>query len=362
MAIEFRCPNCEKKLKTGDDKAGRTAKCPQCGTSVTVPASSAVAEDDFSGFPPLDEAAPNLPPRRGSAGGTQVACPMCGAMNEPTAPRCYACGENLYVSEAAGGPSGSRRFGDVWRSAWERWSANLGVNVAAALIAFVIMMAGYVALIVMLMVGGFGLAAAAGNGGAIAGGFILALLVGYFLMFVIYCYLLVGFSNFALRQARSGNADLGALFPSISRLGPSMLCTLVTAIGLSVISAPGFGLYIYGTVAVQNNEGLGILLVLVGYALMMFGWCVGWTLFWPVQYLVADRPGAWLSPIGEGVSIAASNFKLSFLMALVHAGLLFAGSMACYVGLLFSIPLSFVLFAVAYDRCLRAALSEGGNA
>ena len=37
MAIEFRCPACDKLLKTPDDSAGRQAKCPNCGGVATVP-------------------------------------------------------------------------------------------------------------------------------------------------------------------------------------------------------------------------------------------------------------------------------------------------------------------------------------
>ncbi len=37
MAIEFRCTQCEKLLRTGDDTAGKQAKCPECGAVMSVP-------------------------------------------------------------------------------------------------------------------------------------------------------------------------------------------------------------------------------------------------------------------------------------------------------------------------------------
>lgn len=37
MAIEFHCTNCSCRLRVGDDASGRQAKCPQCGTVMTVP-------------------------------------------------------------------------------------------------------------------------------------------------------------------------------------------------------------------------------------------------------------------------------------------------------------------------------------
>jgi len=37
MPIEFRCTGCGRLLRTGDDTAGKTAQCPECGAMVTVP-------------------------------------------------------------------------------------------------------------------------------------------------------------------------------------------------------------------------------------------------------------------------------------------------------------------------------------
>jgi len=40
MPIEFRCPSCDKLLRTPDQSAGKKAKCPQCGTITNVPVAS----------------------------------------------------------------------------------------------------------------------------------------------------------------------------------------------------------------------------------------------------------------------------------------------------------------------------------
>ncbi len=37
MAVEFRCKQCDKLLRIGDDAAGRQAKCPECGAISPVP-------------------------------------------------------------------------------------------------------------------------------------------------------------------------------------------------------------------------------------------------------------------------------------------------------------------------------------
>ena len=70
MAIEFRCTQCGKLLRTGDDTAGKPAQCPECGALTTIPPAGAApgnARPVDSGnpyqspspFAPLD---PNQPP------------------------------------------------------------------------------------------------------------------------------------------------------------------------------------------------------------------------------------------------------------------------------------------------------------
>ena len=43
MPIQFSCPNCGKKFAAGDELAGRTIRCKQCGKPVAVPSEAAAA-------------------------------------------------------------------------------------------------------------------------------------------------------------------------------------------------------------------------------------------------------------------------------------------------------------------------------
>lgn len=58
--ITFQCYACSKSLKVPADKAGKKAKCNQCGTVLTIPAQSSVAETPAA--PPAPPPAPSQPP------------------------------------------------------------------------------------------------------------------------------------------------------------------------------------------------------------------------------------------------------------------------------------------------------------
>ena len=98
MTIEFFCDNCDRVLRTSDDKAGRTAKCPACGQHLIVPAAES---DDFFGEPepgaPADEFDDGL---SDDAGGQMTSCPMCGEDVPSDSTRCSWCGESLTPGSA----------------------------------------------------------------------------------------------------------------------------------------------------------------------------------------------------------------------------------------------------------------------
>ena len=59
MPIEFRCRQCGKLLRTGDETAGRQAQCPACGALTTIPGPGPmIPEPAEAGPPPVPALAP----------------------------------------------------------------------------------------------------------------------------------------------------------------------------------------------------------------------------------------------------------------------------------------------------------------
>ena len=96
MTIEFNCPDCNKLLRTTDEKAGLTAKCPGCGTTISVPDA-----DQFGNASPFDVRENYDSHEQDAAARSESdikTCPMCGAQVEAAARRCQNCGEDLLAA------------------------------------------------------------------------------------------------------------------------------------------------------------------------------------------------------------------------------------------------------------------------
>lgn len=111
MAIEFRCPNCQKLLRVGDDAAGKQAKCPGCATAVTVPSGA---------MPP-----PPVPP---------AGSPFPGGAGDPfgaTPPPPAFSSDNPYAAPLSGGGRlGMGGAADMAGPPWERDGASISSLIA----------------------------------------------------------------------------------------------------------------------------------------------------------------------------------------------------------------------------------------
>jgi DNA-directed RNA polymerase subunit M/transcription elongation factor TFIIS len=157
MPIEFDCHVCGRLLRTSEDKAGRTAKCPGCGEAVAVPvpveeqAEEPVAEEtddnvaaedataEENGINGTDDtrsahdhsAAENAPLAISRRTRGSKICPVCGETIKAVAIRCRYCGED--VAEVEQLPQ-TLEFGEVFSASWKLFSDDLGLHIGAMFI------------------------------------------------------------------------------------------------------------------------------------------------------------------------------------------------------------------------------------
>jgi predicted RNA-binding Zn-ribbon protein involved in translation (DUF1610 family) len=119
MPISFTCPSCGKKLKAPDNAAGKSSKCPGCGSPVLCPepvyeaeliAETAGGPDPFADVDANESYAMAPEPVQAPAAEARRPCPMCGEMIVASAAKCRYCGEvfdaTLKKAKKKGGKAG----------------------------------------------------------------------------------------------------------------------------------------------------------------------------------------------------------------------------------------------------------------
>ena len=126
MPIEFRCNQCGRLLRTGDETAGRQAKCPECGGLTAVPEPGASPPEAGGGESPFGAGSPFGPPP-GSVPYDE---------NPYASPGEYAAPQ-LAVASGAIAPT-IIDFGDVFGRTWtifkQHWPICMGVFVLAQVV------------------------------------------------------------------------------------------------------------------------------------------------------------------------------------------------------------------------------------
>ena len=339
MTIEFNCHVCGKLLRTSDEKAGRTAKCPGCGESISVPDADQESADDgygeedygqgdsqsdeYDDYGESDEF--DSPPAR--RGGRTRPCPMCGESVDAAATVCRFCGEDL-------GTKRSRRrrglqptqieAGDVISTGWEIFKSEMGLVIGGVIVAGIINgIASAPASILQEMMkhGAFGQEAM-----IIAG---LAWFGLYFLGIAVQLYMTLGLNILLLNVVRGQGAEIGDLFKGgpyfLRMLGSSFLFGLAVGVGTLLCIVPG-----------------------IIVALM----------FWPYAYLLVDKDPPGIDCLSRAKEITENNWGAVFLIALASFGINMLGLAACCVGLIFTAPLTSLMMAVAYCRMTGQRTAE----
>ena len=387
MAIEFTCPQCDHLLRTAEDKAGLSAKCPACGEAIWVPypheaeGRSASGEDDRDDvslekedvfeveenaqressaqdlppppFPPVDppktdeiasdwsrpeaegEEAVEPPPRRRQPAGEEIICPNCQASNGPAASNCRICGESLEGVEPVIGPSWSPPVPDVgetWSTTWRIYQDRMGLLIGGMLLVQALYAAMLVAVYFVFIAITFG----AGGGGdeMILIGMIVGGLIAFVGGSVVVAFAEIGTTRFLLNIAKGRPAEIGDLFY-------------------------GFG---------EGRRLLPLMLLLspVVLILHLFINGLGWLFFWPFVWHYVDRQQSvgetfrsFFELLGKQLGFVVLIGLIAWAINLAVAFLIYP----CCIGLIvtvFSRPFVSLLHAVGYLRLSeqKTALDE----
>jgi len=319
MPIEFRCTQCNQLLRVPDDSAGKAARCPKCQALMTVPA--AAGNLPFAEVAPGGGAAPPAKPPPdnpfGDATGRNPFGDVSGSPNlNPYASPGSALGVQspFYVQPLPlqPVPVNPQRVGfeTVFNLAWQVWQANLGVLVGVTLLVMVLPNVVNIP---------FGVARfILDQNGHTEVGFGVQM-VGQILAGILQVFLSIGQSQILLKLIRRQPAAFAELFGGGSLFWP--------VLGASLL----FGLMLF----------LSFLMLIVP-CLFFF------VIFWPFRLLIIDQKTGVIDSFSQAAAITRGNWGTTLLLMLVSVGLLFMGCVACYIGLLFAVPLISTLWVAAY--------------
>ena len=357
MSIEFRCTQCQRLLRTGDDAAGKQAQCPGCGMVLTVPA--AAGEIASGSAPPVPGAAPppagTTPFGSSSPGATPFGSPWAGAATG--GPQGPGGPVNPYQSpgDFHGSPSwlpaGPQAtvvpttvdLGDVFSRTWTVFKDQYGICLGLYLATFGLSLA---AGIVAQLVQG---AAQVGSRDAAVVAVVTIFVTLARMVFDV--WIALGQVRGMISIARGQPTSVGVLFSGGPYLIPCILAGIL--LGLVCLAIWLVGAAVAGPMAFLASHGGGNerwIVALVGsVVLAMVPVVVVFLMFSQFLYIIVDRNADALESLGLSRQITSGN-KLTLLCSYLLAGLLgMAGTLACCVGLLFGVgPYVALLMAMFY--------------
>ena len=341
MALEFRCPGCQKLLRTPDESAGKKARCPDCGTVTDVPMGAPGPASDASGTgpsnpfadstgkgepaPPSEAARQTYDPRNPYAAPTVTVEPTPGfAANE-------ALTQNKITIEQL-----------VWGT-YDFIKANFGMSLLFGLMPMAAGMA------INFIVTPLNLGAQATRDVRIV---IAAQVFGQILSLVMQTFVQMGAVHAGLHWMRTGVVDIGRFFQIGRYLMRGVLIMLLTTFIMMLVMAltcsPGIVL-----IAMREQDaGLIALVVGVLVASPIMTW-IGMRIYLAMVYIV-DRNAGVMESLRSSDQAMQGN-KLAVLVTMLLGGVVSLPVMCftCGVGTILIVS----TFSVA--RCLTYLLITG---
>jgi phage FluMu protein Com len=300
MPIEFRCTQCDRLLRTPDGTAGKSAKCPQCGTVVPIPETAPPAQ-----APPPQQFDP--PPEPAVAPGLRDTITHTDAANPYQSPAAAEMRGNIPRGYA---PT-QIDLGETLSRTWELYKQNMGMLIAGTLIYFLCNM------VVSAIVGGaFAIIMVNARGVET----VVVQLVQQLFTQAVATFFWIGMIRFMLQIARGEPAEFGTLFSG----GPWYLY--------------GVALQIITTLAV----GFGFLLLIVPGIILAL-------MFSQAMFMLVDQDSDIMGSLRLSIEATKGN-KLTLLGLYIVAGAiaLVITVLTCGLGALLAMPFMMLLSAVIY--------------
>jgi hypothetical protein len=340
-------------LRTADDKAGLSAKCPACGEIIYVPFSTeaeAPAADSAGGHPeagiPLArDTSADAPDAHESAGastesaeiprrrtGAEVVCPGCQATNDATARNCRYCGTSLEgvqpVDRTEPPPIPPFDVSEIMNSAWKLYTQELGLMLGAAVIMTFLPLLLVLPCVIPVAVG----VAAVQDEEAALLLVIPAIIVFIPILLAFTAAMSLGNTRLYLNIARGDGPSIGNIFWGFTAEGrPLILPTMLVLLAAGVLTLVGF------------------LLCCAPGLLVSMCW-------WPALPLLVDRRLSGSDAIGQTVEYCKRDLGQILAVGAIAMGVQMVPSFIPYIGVilqLFAIPLAQLLIVIGYLRMTR---------
>jgi hypothetical protein len=189
---------------------------------------------------------------------------------------------------------------------------------------------------------------------------VLVFFVGFIGLMLFQFWLSVGINVFLLNLAGGRKAAFGDLFSG----GPYLLATIVSSIILFLVIGGiiALGLLPFGlaALAARDNQGAVVGALLLGVAVASVGVILVTIRLSQFQYLIIDRGAGALESLQLSMQVTRGNGLQLFLLWLLAFVFNVAGLLACFVGLFFTAPYTYLMLAVAYYAMTGQPVADPG--